>query len=257
MKNNDLITRRIDEFAQQLFEELGGTFGSDERWPTIAPIIRSLFFADLVNKTKNFSSVTWLGQPIWQNVLDLWTIQETIAEVRPQLLIECGTYRGGSSLFYAHLFDLMGQGEVVTIDVERRHELSHPRVTYLLGNSTSEQVLSIVRKKAADCRGPVMVILDSDHSEAHVRREIDCYAPLVTPGSYCLVQDGSLDTLAIFRGFRPGPLPAIEDFLRSTEEFELDAARCERFLITHHPKGWLRRRPARAGWFGRDAKCRG
>jgi cephalosporin hydroxylase len=242
MKNNDLITRRIDEFAQQLYEELGGTFGSGERWPLIAPIIRSLFFADLINKTNNFGSVTWLGQPIWQNILDLWTIQETIAEVRPRLLIECGTYRGGSSLFFAHLFDLMGQGEVVTIDVERRHKLSHPRVTYLIGDSTSKQVLATVRKKAADSPGPVMVILDSDHSQSHVRREIECYAPLVTPNSYCLVQDGVIDTMSIFRGGRPGPLPAIEEFLRSTKEFELDAARCERFLITHHPKGWLRRR---------------
>ena len=53
-------------------------------------------------------SVRWMGQPIWQNVLDLWTIQETIVAVRPDLLIECGTNRGGSSLFFAHLFDLHG-----------------------------------------------------------------------------------------------------------------------------------------------------
>jgi cephalosporin hydroxylase len=242
MMTSDVISQRIDEFAQQLYEEMGGTFGSGERWPLIAPVIRSLFFADLINKTNNFGSVTWLGQPIWQNVLDLWTIQETIAEVRPQLLVECGTYRGGSSLFYANLFDLMGQGEVVTIDVEKRHELSHPRVTYLIGDSTSDEVLAKVREKSARCSGPVMVILDSDHSQAHVRREIERYAPLVTPGSYCLVQDGVIDTLSVFRSYRPGPLPAIEEFLRSTQEFELDAARSERYLVTHHPKGWLRRK---------------
>src|SRR3954452_1566479 len=68
------------------------------------------FFSELTAKTNNFGRMTWLGNPIWQNVLDLWTIQETIAEVRPSLLIETGTNRGGSSLFFAHLMDLLGQG---------------------------------------------------------------------------------------------------------------------------------------------------
>jgi cephalosporin hydroxylase len=212
---------------------------------SLGPLVHALFFEDLVAKTRNFGAVSWLGHPIWQNVLDLWTIQETIAAVRPALLIECGTNRGGSSLFFAHLFDLMGQGEVVTVDVEKLHELSHPRVTYLIGSSIAPDILAQVRGRAAAAAGPVMVILDSDHSREHVRRELACYAPLVTLGSYCLVQDGVIDTLRPFRRDRPGPLGAIEEFLRSTADFELDTDRTDRFLITHHPKGWLRRkRPA-------------
>jgi cephalosporin hydroxylase len=206
--------------------------------------VHALFFRDLVLMTDNFGAVSWLGNPIWQNVLDLWTIQETIAEVRPALLIECGTNRGGSSVFFANLFDLMGQGEVVTVDVKRLHNLSHPRITYLIGSSTSSEIVDVVRKRAAGSRGPVMVILDSDHARDHVRRELEYYAPMVTPGSYILVQDGVIDTLSVFHRDRPGPLPAIEDFLKSSKEFELDAERSQRFLITHHPKGWLRRRPA-------------
>lgn len=210
----------------------------------LRPSVHSLFFRELIAKTNNFGSVSWLGHPIWQNILDLWTIQETVAFVRPSLLIECGTNRGGSSLFFANLFDLMGEGQVVTVDIERLHSLSHPRITYLIGSSTSPEIVEVVQKKAAACSGPVMVILDSDHSRDHVRLELECYAPLVTPGSYCLVQDGVIDTLSNCRAWRPGPLPAIEDFLRSTDDFELDVERCERFLITHHPKGWLRRKPA-------------
>jgi cephalosporin hydroxylase len=208
----------------------------------MAPTVHKLFFRELISKTKNFDTVTWLGHPIWQNVLDLWTIQETIAAVKPSLLIETGTNRGGSSLFFANLFDLMGSGEIITIDVEKLHNLSHPRITYLLGGSTSPDIVETVRQRVAATTGPVMVILDSDHARDHVRREIDCYTPFVTPGSYCLVQDGVIDKL---NHLSPGPLPAIEDFMKSTNDFEVDDEKCERFLITHHPKGWLRRKPAR------------
>jgi cephalosporin hydroxylase len=87
----------------------------------------------------------------------------------------------------------------------------------------------------------VFLILDSDHSEKHVARELDLYAPLVTPGSSVLVQDGSIDTLGYFRGSRPGPLPAIHRFVMQHPEFTIDRERCDRFLVTHHPDGWLKR----------------
>ena len=204
--------------------------------------VESWFFRDLIEKTENFSHVAWLGQPVWQNVLDLWIMQETIAEVKPALLIETGTNRGGSALFFAHLFDLMGHGSAVTIDSEKLHDLNHPRVMFLVGSSISPSIVETVQALAAHAEGPVMVTLDSDHRQDHVRKELDCYAPLVTPGSYCLVQDGIIDTLPILAGGRPGPLAALEDFLRTHPEFELDAERSRKFLISHHPKGWLRRR---------------
>lgn len=203
-----------------------------------------LFFGELVAATDNFSRVTWLGRPIWQNILDLWTIQETIWEVKPALLIECGTYRGGTAAFYAGLFDLMGHGRVITIDVVKLADLSHPRIERIIGSSLSEDVVAHVRDSAAATEGPVMVILDSDHSERHVCAELKRYAPFVTPGSFLLVQDGIIDLLPAFRTARPGPLPAIADFLRHHPEFEVDADRSRRFLISHHPGGWLRRKRA-------------
>lgn len=136
----------------------------------------------------------------------------------------------------------MGAGEIITIDVEKIHDLKQPRVSYVIGSSTSAEVFSLVQARAERSAGPIFVILDSDHSQAHVTRELELYAPLVTPGSSCLVQDGVIDTLPMFSNARPGPLPAIEAFLRGNRDFEIDHARCERFLITHHPKGWLKRR---------------
>jgi cephalosporin hydroxylase len=200
-----------------------------------------LFFADLIRKTDNFADVRWLGQPVWQNVLDLWSIQEVISDLRPAVILETGTNRGGSAFFYASLFDLLGHGRVVTVDVERMHSLEHPRIEFLIGSSVDEAVLSRMRDAAAEADGPVMVVLDSDHAEAHVTAELDFYAPLVTPGSMLLVQDGVIDVEPLFRSGRPGPLPAIERFLAANPTFSLDTRYDRRFLVTHHPSGWLRK----------------
>ena len=87
-----------------------------------------------------------------------------------------------------------------------------------------------------------MVILDGDHSKANVARELELYAPLVTPGSYLLSQDGIHDQFWYFRDSRPGPLGANRAFLASNPEFEHDRERNERSLFTQHPVGWIRRR---------------
>ena len=201
-----------------------------------------MFHRDLIYKTGHFGDITWLNQPIWQNPLDLWTIQETISEIRPALLIEIGTHRGGSALYFAHLMDLLGHGRVITIDIVRKHELDHPRIEFLLGSSTDDDVVERVREAAAEADGPVMVILDGLHDRDHVARELELYGPLVTSGSLLLSQDGIIDELGMFNDSRPGPLGANRDFLERHPEFEYDRERNERFLLTDHPLGWMRRR---------------
>jgi cephalosporin hydroxylase len=204
--------------------------------------VAHLFHQDLIAATDNFARTTWVGQPIWQNVLDLWTIQETISEIKPALLIETGTNRAGSALFYAHLMDLLGTGKIVTVDIVKLHEVEHPRIEFLIGSSTDEDIVEQVRQRAAEADGPVMVILDGLHDGPHVAKELELYAPLVTPGSVLLSQDGVIDVLEMFRDSRPGPLPANKAFLEKHPEFEHDRERNDRFLLTHHPVGWLRRR---------------
>lgn len=206
--------------------------------------IARLYHYDLLYRTGNFAGTRWLGVPIWQNVLDLWTIQETIAELRPALLIETGTHRGGSALFYAHLMDLLGHGRVITVDVVDQREHQHERIEFMHGSSTDPAIVERVGAAVAEADGHVMVILDADHSRDHVAAELELYGPLVTEGSYLLSQDGVIDELRGFRDSRPGPLAANVDFLRRHPEFEYDAERNERFNLTHHPIGWMRRRAA-------------
>jgi len=203
--------------------------------------VAKLYHYGLIIRTQNFASTSWLGVPIWQNVLDLWTIQETISEIKPALLIETGTHHGGSALFYAQLMELMGHGKVLTIDIIDIRDQEHPRVQFLHGSSTDPDIVAEVRREVAAADGPVMVILDGNHARDHVAAELEIYAPMVTPGSLLLSQDGVIDVFRTFRDSRPGPLPANRAFLDAHPEFSYDKERNERFGLTHHPMGWLRR----------------
>src|SRR5271157_2300390 len=60
----------------------------------------------------------WLGVPVLKLPSDLWMYHEVVWETRPDLIVETGTNRGGSALFFANLFDLMGTGgRVITVDI--------------------------------------------------------------------------------------------------------------------------------------------
>lgn len=197
---------------------------------------------EVMKHTKNFSEVTWLGQPVWQNLFDLWCIQEIITKTRPRWIIETGTNRGGSALFYASLFDLMDHGEVITIDLTKMERRAHPRITYFDGDSASEDMVRAVRERMGSDPGTVLVTLDSDHSKAHVAKELELYADLVSPGSYLIVQDTCIDTLEYLETLRPGPLPAVRDFLKTRDDFRICPEYNGKLLLSHHPSGYLRRR---------------
>ncbi len=194
---------------------------------------------DVLYESDAWTEATWLGAQALKNPLDLWVYQEIMVETRPELIVETGTYRGGSALFLASMCDLLDRGEVVSIDVEplREDYPQHPRITYLGGRSSIDpDVVAEVRERAAD--RSTLVILDSDHSQGHVEAELAVYAPLVPVGCYLIVEDSNIGRIR--KDLLPGPFEAIETFLAGSDAFEIDRAR-EKFLITFNPSGYLRR----------------
>jgi cephalosporin hydroxylase len=200
---------------------------------------------DVFYESDAWTKARWLGVQALKNPLDLWIYQELVADTRPELIVETGTWRGGSALYLASICDLLGAGEIVSIDVEplREDYPQHPRVTYLGGrSSTDPDVVAEVAERAGG--RPILVILDSDHSQGHVEAELDAYAPLVPVGCYIVVEDSNIGQIR--KDLMPGPLQAVETFLAKTDEFEIDRER-EKFLLTFNPSGYLRRvREARA-----------
>jgi cephalosporin hydroxylase len=194
---------------------------------------------DVFYASDAWTRAAWLGAQALKNPLDLWVYQEILFETRPELIVETGTYRGGSALFLASMCDLLGGGEIVSIDIEplREDYPEHPRITYLGGRSSTDPgVLDEVRGRAAG--RPTLVVLDSDHSQAHVESELEAYAPIVPVGCYLIVEDSNIGQIR--KDLMPGPLQAIETFLAGNREFEVDRER-EKFLITFNPSGYLRR----------------
>jgi cephalosporin hydroxylase len=194
---------------------------------------------DVFYESDAWTKAAWLGTQALKNPLDLWIYQEIMFETRPELVVETGTYRGGSALFLASMCDLLGAGDVVSIDIEAEREdyPVHPRITYLAGRSSTDPgVVAEVRERAAGRR--VLVVLDSDHSQAHVEAELEVYAPLVPVGCYLIVEDSNIGQIR--KDLLPGPNEAVEAFLKRSTEFEVDRER-EKFLITFNPNGFLRR----------------
>lgn len=182
----------------------------------------------------------WLGVSVGKLPEDLWIYQEVIHETRPDVLIETGTAYGGSALFFASLFDLLGRGKVVSVDLYLRGDVpEHPRIEYVQGSSIAPDVVDRVRSRVVGA-DRVMVVLDSDHSASHVLEELRALAPLVTAGNYLVVEDSYLHGRPLVPGFGAGPGEAVERFLREHGGFEVDRSR-ERFGVTQNPGGWLRR----------------
>jgi len=181
----------------------------------------------------------WMKVPCLKCPLDLWIYQEIIAEAQPDLIIETGTYMGGSALFMAHMLDIIGKGEVVTIDVSDDLPMpTHPRIEYVKGSSTDVNLInSMLAGRPDETR---LVVLDSDHSKNHVLEELKLLAPYVSLGSYIIVEDTNINGHPTYPTFGEGPYEAVEEFLKINSNFIVDESR-EKFLMTFNPRGFLKR----------------
>jgi len=201
---------------------------------------------------------SWMGRPIIQLPDDLVRVQEVIWSVQPTVIIETGVAHGGSLIFYASLFEAMGRGRVIGVDIEiRPHNRTaieaHPlatRIALIEGSSTDAATLEAVRARLEpDDR--VLVILDSDHSRGHVAAELEAYAPVVSLGSYIVATDGIMRDLVGAPGVpaawaTDNPCVAAEAFAAARADFVLespprDFVETKLAPLTYWPSAYLRR----------------
>jgi len=189
-----------------------------------------------------FERVHWMGVRTLKNPLDCWIYQEILWEMKPEVLVEIGSLHGGSTLFFCHLFDIIGAGRVVSVELDRSYyQVSHPRLVDVTGDCADP---TVVARVAELCRGKTaMVVHDADHEKSAVLTALRLYSGLVTVGNYFIVEDGHQDVFdpSVRLGSdRPGALAAIREFLAGDDRFVVDRER-ERYLITYNPRGFLKR----------------
>jgi cephalosporin hydroxylase len=193
---------------------------------------------------------TWFQNVrIEKNPLDLWMMQQLIYELQPEFIVETGTWRGGSALYWAYTLNGMGleNSRVITVDIQNlngnaaANPLWKKYVTFMKGSSTDEKIVGEIQKLVAGHK--TLVVLDSDHTMKHVVNELHAYAPMVTSKSYLVVEDTHLDGVPTQKDFGPGPLAAVQTFLAEPagKEFTQDFSR-EAMIMTFNPGGWLKKR---------------
>lgn len=235
------VVRELDLYTDQAFEILS------QQW------------VNLGWNQKYPYTFSWMGRPIIQLPEDMIRMQEVIYSVKPDVIVETGVAHGGSLIYYASLFQAMGKGRVIGVDIEIRphnrkaieeHELAG-YLTLIEGSSISDEVIAQVKSQIKPGE-TVLVILDSNHSYAHVAEELRLYSPMVSQGSYIVATDGVMkdvkDVPRAGEGWgTDNPSAAAIDFARENPQFVNEQPAWpfnESSLtrnITHWPDAWLKR----------------
>lgn len=202
---------------------------------------------------------TWWGRPMIQHPEDMLRIQEVLFALKPDYVVETGVAHGGSLIFYASLFEAVNHGKVIGVDIEirphnRKAIEAHPmakRITLVEGSSTAPDVVTQVKKLIPE-GSKVLVILDSNHTKAHVAAELQAYHDLVSVGSYIIATDGVMSLVhdtprGTHSWILDNPTEAAREFAGRNPNFVVEQPKWlfnESDLsqnVTHWPGAWLKR----------------
>jgi cephalosporin hydroxylase len=197
---------------------------------------------------------SWLGEPILQLPQDMFALQEIIYKTKPDFIIEIGVAWGGSLLFYSTLMSILGGKKIIGIDIYIPDDLRQriysykgisERIVLLNASSVEPSTIDLV-KPILDGSTHVLVVLDSNHTEDHVLKELHLYSPFVKKGQYLVCSDTIIEKVPVQthrpRAWGPGnnPMTALKKFLQVTNRFEADSEVEEKLLFTCNPSGYLR-----------------
>jgi len=254
----------LQQFAQERSEQIAG-YSRDNVF-----IDQSQAWLEASMRRRYVYNYDWLGRPIIQYPQDMVAIQELVWSTRPDLIIETGIAHGGSLVLSASLLAMLdycdavvagttlapkeSKRKVLGLDIDIRshnrqaietHPLAH-MIDMIQGSSISPEVIANVQEYSIGYQR-IMICLDSNHTHEHVLAELNAYAPLTTPGCYCVVFDTFVEDMPadLFpnRPWKTGdnPKTAVSEYLKTHSEFEIDKSIDHKLLISVAPEGYLKR----------------
>jgi cephalosporin hydroxylase len=194
-----------------------------------------------------WQQTTWMGVQTYKSPMDMWNYQEILFSLQPSVVIEFGTWQGGSALFFSSVMQQIGRPYiVVSVDITASRisekAKSDPNICLLTATSASPELRQTLQTLRNDYPGPAFAILDSDHSKQHVLAEMMNLRDVLIAGDYLVVEDSNVNGHPVKRSFGPGPYEAIQEYFRMfPREYEHDFEREQKFGFSFAPNGFLRR----------------
>jgi cephalosporin hydroxylase len=198
--------------------------------------------------TSVYGYTSWLGVITWKSVADMWNYQEIIFSLKPSLIIEFGTFMGGSALFFASVLKSIGhKSKILSVDIDhsRVSPLAklNPQIELMLDSSTSPQVATKIAILKQEFPGKIFAILDSNHTKEHVLGEMLLLRPILKSGDYLVVEDSNINGHPVLPGWGEGPYEAMQEyFSRYPDDYVRDRDREQKFGFTFATEGFLVRR---------------
>ncbi len=185
--------------------------------------------------------VSYKGVSAIKCPFDYVLYQMLIWEVKPDVIIEIGTNKGGSALYLADLLELNKKGEIHTIDLSVNEEdaslLSHPRIKVYKDGFMNYDTNLLSKYET------ILVIEDGSHTYEDTRDALTKFSPFVSKNSYFIAEDGIVSELGREREFNGGPQKAVAEFVKKNKNFIIDRKWCDFFgpNATFNVNGYLKR----------------
>jgi cephalosporin hydroxylase len=204
----------------------------------------------------------YAGLPLAKFPEDLRLYEHLIWLARPDVIIEIGTFGGGSALWlrdrlltlatYGHI----SRPHVISVDLDMSQasaqlETADPRYAEEITLVEADILDPALPSRVEDlipASARCLVIEDSAHVYDTTWAALAGFARFVPEGGFFVVEDGCIDVeeMRPDESWPRGVLPAVRDWLRTPEGEGFTARRdLELYGISCHPEGFLQRRPKR------------
>jgi cephalosporin hydroxylase len=186
---------------------------------------------------------TYKGIPTQKNPFDLALYTRLLWDIKPRTLIEIGSYKGGSAIWFADQMRSMGiAGRIFSLDIIAVQNISDPIVSFITSDSLPSAMPPDWLKSLPR---PMMVVEDSSHTFEHTLLVLRYFADIMQPQEYLIVEDAIVTPMGIDFDYdlNGGPAPAIQQFLSERPDFAIDAELCDffGFNVTWNINGYLKK----------------